>query len=176
MAASDKGGAMDSVTVTIANISRDRDQAYEACPTCRKKVIAGMNGMTCEKCQKDVETPEWRYVIQVQVADHTASHWISLFNDEGCQLMGMTADELMAIKQSDADQYGEQLVSPVWKQVSHTRPAVPCHVPPASNTITLTLTPPRTLPLSLPLVQHGAQVQDGHPPGRDSSQEQCRED
>jgi hypothetical protein len=146
VAASDGGGAIDSCTVTIANISRDRDQAYEACPTCRKKVIAGMNGMTCEKCQKDVETPEWRYVIQVQVADHTASHWISLFNDEGCQLMGMTADELMAIKQSNADQYGEQLVSPVWKQVRHTRHnrALPC-LSPRPKTLTLSLTPPCAL-------------------------------
>ncbi len=112
----DGKGTDSCVQVTIANISKDRDQAYEACPKCRKKVIEGMNGRNCEKCQEEVEKPEWRYVMQVQIADHTASHWVSFFNDEGAELIGMSADDLTALKHEDTDQYLAKLTEPIFKQ------------------------------------------------------------
>ena len=107
------GKGMDCVTVTVSNISQDRDQAYESCPKCKKKVIAGMHGMHCEKCQEDVESV-WRYIMQVQLADHTGTHWVSLFDDEAKQLMEKSASELMELKQGDLDRYRDEIKKPVF--------------------------------------------------------------
>ena len=109
------GRGVDSCcTVTISNISKDREQAYHACPDCKKKVIEGMNGLSCEKCQKEVANPVWRYIMNIQVADSSATHWVTLFDEEGQQLMGMSGDNLMMLKMDDHDEYISKLTAPVF--------------------------------------------------------------
>jgi replication factor A1 len=85
----EKHGLETTCTVTITNVTKDRDHWYESCPNCRKKVSSALNGLYCEKCQKDIETSEYRYVMNIQVSDSTSQHWVSVFNDEAKFLLGI---------------------------------------------------------------------------------------
>lgn len=41
--------------------------------------------------------------------DHTGQIWVSLFNETGVQLLGKTADEMMALKDENEDAFKSQL-------------------------------------------------------------------
>ncbi len=84
----------------------DRTIAYPACssPDCSKKVIEENPGSWwCEKCQKTFPEPRYRYVLTINVADHTGSIYLSCFDDVGQAIMGMTANDAMKIKTEDED-------------------------------------------------------------------------
>ena len=78
--------------------------SYPACPSpeCNKKVIEdGEGGWRCEKCNKSYPEPQYRYVMSVSVNDHTGQAWFSCFDDVGKKIMGMTADELHGLQETD---------------------------------------------------------------------------
>lgn len=78
--------------------------AYPACSTegCSKKVIEeNPSEWWCEKCQKKYEKPNYRYIMSVNVVDHTGSLWLSCFDESGRMIMGMSANELMELKDED---------------------------------------------------------------------------
>jgi replication factor A1 len=80
--------------------------AYPACstPGCNKKVIEENPGQWwCEKCQANFPEPNWRYVLSVNVADHTGTLWLSCFDEAGAAIVGMSANEAMKIKAEDDD-------------------------------------------------------------------------
>jgi replication factor A1 len=82
--------------------------AYPACQTegCNKKVIdENPDEWWCEKCQKKWPKPEYRYILQVNVADHTGSLWLSCFDDVGRTIVGMSANELMELKEEDESKF-----------------------------------------------------------------------
>jgi len=75
---------------------------YPACLSegCNKKVIETDPGeWRCEKCNIAHPKPEYRYIMSINVSDHTGTLWLSCFDDVGRMIMGMSADELMAIKE-----------------------------------------------------------------------------
>ncbi|KAF2478108.1 replication protein-like protein A 70 kDa DNA-binding subunit [Lindgomyces ingoldianus] len=85
--------------------------AYPACSTsnCNKKVIEeNPNEWWCEKCQRKWPKPEYRYVLSVNVADHTGQLWLSCFDDAGRIIVGMPGNDLMDMKDQD-DNNGTQL-------------------------------------------------------------------
>ena len=76
--------------------------SYPACKTegCNKKVVEENPGeWRCEKCDKSWSQPQYRYVIKFNVTDHTGQIWLSGFDDTGRTIMGMSADQLMEIKE-----------------------------------------------------------------------------
>jgi replication factor A1 len=84
--------------------------AYPACSTagCNKKVIEENPGSWwCEKCQQSFPEPNYRYVLSVNVADHTGTLWLSCFDEAGQAIVGMSANEAMKIK-ADDDENGSQ--------------------------------------------------------------------
>lgn len=86
---------------TIVYIKQD-SFAYAACQTegCNKKVNEFSEGQwKCEKCEKYWEAPKYRYVMSVNVSDHTGQIWLSCFDDVGQAIMGMSANELTALKE-----------------------------------------------------------------------------
>lgn len=92
-----------NIKATVIYIKQD-NFAYPGCRSegCNKKVIDEGDGRWhCARCEKSWETPEWRYIMSVNVSDHTGQIWLSCFNETGVQLMGMTASELQAIKEQD---------------------------------------------------------------------------
>ena len=94
-----------SVKATIIFI-RPGTVAYPSCSSegCNKKVIELEPGQwRCEKCQKTWPRPEWRYILSINVSDHTNNLWLSCFDDVGNMVMGMSANKLIELKEKEAD-------------------------------------------------------------------------
>ncbi|KAF9398005.1 Replication factor A protein 1 [Mortierella sp. AD011] len=74
---------------------------YPACPTpnCNKKVTEDSNGWRCEKCNLTHPEPEYRYIMGVNIADHTGHNWLQAFNDAGNIIVGRPAVELVMNQQ-----------------------------------------------------------------------------
>lgn len=88
---------------TIIYIKQD-NFAYPACLSadCNKKVIQIDDGQwRCEKCDRNHPKPEYRYIMSVNASDHTGQLWLSCFDDVGRMVMGMSADQLMELKEND---------------------------------------------------------------------------
>lgn len=71
---------------------------YTACPECNKKVMDEGEGWRCEKCDRSFPEPVRRYIFSANIADYSGQIWISGFNEIGQLLLGITADELDAIR------------------------------------------------------------------------------
>jgi replication factor A1 len=88
---------------TIVYIKQDTF-SYPACLSdgCNKKVTdMGDGTWRCEKCNINHPRPEHRYIMSLNVSDHTGQLWLSCFDDIGRLVMGMTADQLMELKEND---------------------------------------------------------------------------
>ncbi|KAF2770452.1 single-stranded DNA-binding replication protein A [Teratosphaeria nubilosa] len=92
-----------SIKATIIYVKQDMF-AYPACRTtdpqpCNKKVVEEDPGKwRCERCNATWDAPDYRYIMSVNVSDHTGQIWLSCFNETGLQIMGMPANDIMAIK------------------------------------------------------------------------------
>ncbi|KAK6950868.1 hypothetical protein Daesc_007396 [Daldinia eschscholtzii] len=96
-----------NLKATIVYIKQD-NFAYPACSSeqCNKKVVDQGDGTwRCEKCDISHPKPQYRYIMSVNVNDHTGQLWLSCFDDVGRVIMGMSADELMEIKENDEDRF-----------------------------------------------------------------------
>lgn len=85
---------------------RQENVAYPACLTdgCNKKVIEVDPGeWRCEKCNITHPKPEYRYIMSINVSDHTGMLWLSCFDEVGRMIMGASADEFMAAKDEGDD-------------------------------------------------------------------------
>jgi replication factor A1 len=92
-----------SIKATVVYIRQD-NVSYPACLNegCNKKVVETGDGIwRCEKCDMSHERPEHRYIMSLNVNDHTGQLWLSCFDDVGRMVMGMTADKLMELKEND---------------------------------------------------------------------------
>ena len=92
-----------SVKATIVYIKQD-SFSYPACSNegCNKKVIESGDGTwRCEKCEANHPTPNHRYIMSINVNDHTGQLWLSCFDDTGRGVMGMSADQVMELKEND---------------------------------------------------------------------------
>ena len=83
--------------------------AYPACLSedCNKKVIEMDGGWRCERCDKTHPKPEYRYILSLNVSDHTGQIWLSCFDDVARLIMGMSADQLTELKDNDEKAAGE---------------------------------------------------------------------
>lgn len=98
-----------SLKATIVYIKQD-NVSYPACLSegCNKKVTELDPGQwRCERCDKTHPKPEYRYIMLVNVSDHTGQLWLSSFDDVGRLIMGMSADQLMEARQNDEKAAGE---------------------------------------------------------------------
>ncbi|TDZ27390.1 Replication factor A protein 1 [Colletotrichum spinosum] len=92
-----------NLKATIVYIKQD-NFAYPACLNegCNKKVTdMGDGTWRCEKCDVSHPKPEYRYIMSVNVCDHTNQLWLSCFDDVGRIIMGMSGDQLMALREDD---------------------------------------------------------------------------
>ncbi|EOA15986.1 hypothetical protein CARUB_v10004104mg [Capsella rubella] len=96
----------DWITVSATIIYTKFDNfCYTACPImngdrpCSKKVTSNGDGTwTCEKCDKSVDECDYRYILQLQIQDHTDLTWVTAFQEAGEDIMGMSAKELYHVK------------------------------------------------------------------------------
>ncbi|KFM22959.1 Replication protein A 70 kDa DNA-binding subunit [Auxenochlorella protothecoides] len=88
------------VVATVAFL-RNENMYYPACPlpfngkTCNKKLQdhTGDGNFYCERCGQNA-TPDWRYIVSMQVADHSGEIWVTAFNEAAPELIGVPAGEL----------------------------------------------------------------------------------
>lgn len=93
-----------TVKATIVYIKQE-NFAYPAClsENCNKKMTETGDGTwRCDKCNVVHERPQYRYIMSIDVSDHTAREWLSCFDDSARVIMGgKTADELMELHARD---------------------------------------------------------------------------
>ncbi|KAG7605014.1 Replication protein A 70 kDa DNA-binding subunit C [Arabidopsis thaliana] len=84
---------------------------YTACPImngdrpCSKKVTNNGDGTwRCEKCDKCVDECDYRYILQIQLQDHTDLTWATAFQEAGEEIMGMSAKDLYYVKYENQDE------------------------------------------------------------------------
>ncbi|KAL5110312.1 Replication protein A 70 kDa DNA-binding subunit [Taenia crassiceps] len=92
---------------------------YQSCTTegCQKKVLDLGNGLyRCEKCNRETSTYNWRLMLSVKISDMTGEHWITCFQNTAEVILGRSAEELGAIKESkDENQMDSVFVDAIFK-------------------------------------------------------------
>jgi replication factor A1 len=100
-----------SLKASVVFVKHSTTIAYPACQTtspqtCNKKVIEeNPNQWWCERCQKNWDKPEWRYILSISVADHTGNLFLSCFDDAGRMIIGLSANEVMEMKDEDEPKF-----------------------------------------------------------------------
>ena len=101
-----------NLRVAIAKLNLTRNDApiwYPSCPKCTRKVIEGAENH-CENCGWNGSSCDYRYVLPMIVEDASGSSWVSAFNDQATQILGMPASELKALKDQRSQMY-EQILA-----------------------------------------------------------------
>lgn len=89
-------------TIAVVTSMGSHTPYYPACTQsgCSKKVFEQTNGMwRCEKCDVEIERPNYRYILGIPVNDYTDQIWISLFDEAAQSLLGVSANELYDYQQ-----------------------------------------------------------------------------
>ena len=99
-----------SVRATITRLHMD-DFYFLACPLdyngkqCMKKVSHHSNNLWhCTKCNSEFPECDYRYKLKIELHDHTGQlQNVTVFNDAGNELMGITAKDLFLLSSEPAD-------------------------------------------------------------------------
>ena len=91
---------------------------YPSClnADCKKKVVESGNSWNCEKCGVSHPEPRYRYVLTGSVLDHSGSHRMSLFDDQGKMLLKCSADEFHAARSADETAIESYKNNCLWNQ------------------------------------------------------------
>ncbi|CAI9779877.1 unnamed protein product [Fraxinus pennsylvanica] len=65
---------------------------------CNKKVKSGNSRWLCDRCYQEFEECSYRYLLQVQIQDHTGLTWVTAFQESEEEILGCSAKELYLIK------------------------------------------------------------------------------
>lgn len=94
-------------TVTYFKNDMNKPPWYAACPSasCNKKVTSdNQGGWFCEKCNRSYDGYEPRYILNMILSDATGGEWATAFNEQGEQLLGISAKELEEFVHSGNEQ------------------------------------------------------------------------
>lgn len=98
-----------TVKATITFIKTDTF-CYTACPLmngdrqCNKKVSrSGNSRWQCDRCNQEFDECDYRYLLQLQVQDHTGLTWMTSFQESGEEILGCSAKELYSLKYEEQD-------------------------------------------------------------------------
>ncbi|KOS20078.1 Replication factor A protein 1 [Escovopsis weberi] len=99
-----------AIKATIVFVKQE-NFCYPACASggkCAKKVVMMGDGTWhCENCNASYDKPNYRYILQLNVADHTSHQWLSCFDDTARLIVGVSANELMEYKENDDAKFME---------------------------------------------------------------------
>ncbi|KAL6501807.1 hypothetical protein OROGR_026940 [Orobanche gracilis] len=71
---------------------------------CNKKVTNNGDGKwRCDRCEQVVDECDYRYILQMQIQDHTGITWVNSFQECGEEIMGVSAKELYNLKYEEQD-------------------------------------------------------------------------
>ncbi|XP_050420313.1 replication protein A 70 kDa DNA-binding subunit [Adelges cooleyi] len=83
---------------------------YKACPKpdCQKKVIDKNDGTyRCEKCNDESENFKYRLLLSAQLCDTTGSQWVTMFQEAGEGLLGVTTSEIGKLYEDSKEDYSD---------------------------------------------------------------------
>ncbi|KAG6515042.1 replication protein A 70 kDa DNA-binding subunit A-like [Zingiber officinale] len=121
-----RGNKPDWVTVkaSISFIKTD-NFCYTACPLmigdrlCNKKVMKVPSGRwSCDRCAKEFDECDYRYLLQLQMQDHTGVTWVTAFQESGVEIIGCSARELYELKHREHNdqRFGDVIQQCLFKQ------------------------------------------------------------
>lgn len=95
-------GELFNINGYVSKMLTEKDPWYNACPDCGKKILPDLSGSnwSCEKCQKNFEAPNRRYVLTISMQDYSGAAYFGIFNDEAHRLIGHSAEQIHTLKQS----------------------------------------------------------------------------
>ncbi|XP_065849109.1 replication protein A 70 kDa DNA-binding subunit A isoform X2 [Euphorbia lathyris] len=83
---------------------------YTACPLmigdrqCNKKVTrSGNSRWQCDRCNQEFDECDYRYLLQVQIQDHTGVTWVTAFQESGEEILGCSAKEMYLLNEVPDD-------------------------------------------------------------------------
>ncbi|EPS68676.1 hypothetical protein M569_06091 [Genlisea aurea] len=99
-----------TVSATLTFVKMD-NFCYMACPVmigdraCNKKVVNNGDGKwRCERCDRLSDECDYRYILQMQIQDHTGLTWATAFQESGEEIMGgISAKDLYRLKYDEQD-------------------------------------------------------------------------
>jgi replication factor A1 len=100
-----------TLKATVIYVKQD-NIAYPACQTegCNKKVLENNPGeWRCEKCDKTFDAPLYRYILSINVSDHTGQLWISCFDDVGRMVIGLPANDVIVMKDNNEKEFQDKI-------------------------------------------------------------------
>ncbi|KAJ8766675.1 hypothetical protein K2173_004499 [Erythroxylum novogranatense] len=93
-----------TVRATITFIKTD-SFCYTACPLmigdrrCNKRATrSGNSRWQCDRCNQEFDDCDYRYLLQVQIQDHTGLTWVTAFQESGEEILGLPAKKLYLLK------------------------------------------------------------------------------
>ncbi|XP_027082062.2 replication protein A 70 kDa DNA-binding subunit A-like [Coffea arabica] len=113
-----------TVCATLSFIKLD-NFCYTACPNrigdrqCNKKVTNNGDGRwKCDRCDQTFDECDYRYILQLQIQDHTGLTWVTAFQESGEEIIGESAKNLyyMKYEEQDDDRFNEIMRSIVFKK------------------------------------------------------------
>lgn len=119
-----RGDKPDWITLkATVSFIKTENFCYSACPLmigdrqCSKKVTKLNNGnWCCERCDREFEECEYRYLLQAQVQDHTGVTWVTAFQDSGEEMLQCSAKELFMFNQQKDPKFAEIIRSCLFVQ------------------------------------------------------------
>ncbi|KAJ4814039.1 Replication protein A 70 kDa DNA-binding subunit A [Rhynchospora pubera] len=104
----------------IMNINNRCDWYYDSCPECRRKLGRQGPDLWCGHCNtRKTNTMPW-YKLRVQAVDHTMSAQFVLLGRFGEQVVGMTAQQLLAVQHEAKNKTPEALTAIIGKKYLFT--------------------------------------------------------
>ncbi|RLN08033.1 replication protein A 70 kDa DNA-binding subunit A [Panicum miliaceum] len=118
------GDKPDWVTVKATVVFFKTDSfCYTACPNligdrqCGKKVTKSVSGnWLCDKCNQEFPECDYRYLLQLQIQDHSGTAWATAFQEAGEELLGCSARELYMFKENEDPRYTDVLLQGLYRQ------------------------------------------------------------
>lgn len=104
------------VVVSVVQVQDSQTMYYLANPENGKKVEPREGRFWCEAESRYVDAAQNRYVLTVRVADATRETYVNMFNDQGVQLLGASADELAAQRGADEASFAGTLAGAKWSE------------------------------------------------------------
>ena len=99
--------AVGLVTATACLIKADQPMYYAACPEegNNKKVVEENGKWYCEATQKTYDTCRRRFILRMKIQDHSGAGWVNVFHEQACEMLGVDAETLHAMRESDPAAY-----------------------------------------------------------------------
>ena len=97
------GSSLLVVKACVKHIRTDPEKlSYPACRNqrdsrqCNKKLDNSSGSWTCQACGPQ-DAPEYRYMLNVCVQDAAGDNFVSLFDKEAAEMLGMKAEQMLAL-------------------------------------------------------------------------------